>query len=321
MEFAYRPLWIDEIEQLRGITGTFSNLIIHYLPSLPGAMPGDYVLTWPFAQISTDKWILAIPHFFCMIGLYLVFIFLAKEKVRNLFFFALALYFLSVNKTLAYHALELRPYASIPLLALLTFTVTRSAIEKPNLSRSQIVGYIVLFALVLSYHLYGIFMLGGSLMYHIVYSRKENSLKTALVRSLMWCSGACLLTFPVWNHIISKPTPLHEGATFEFIQGPWYIKAKSVIALLTGTPRIYPFLIPVALSFLPGCADRMKRAWFIVWLTVLPILAILYLDVQSNYYFVQRQFVWCMPFWALWMAWSMEALWNHARTWRPFPTK
>src|SRR5687768_18471356 len=81
-EFIWRDLWLDEREQLRGITQTLKNMLFHFIPDTPGGAPGDYLLTWPFAQFSTDKWILAIPHFICMDVLYVLFVRLARERIR-----------------------------------------------------------------------------------------------------------------------------------------------------------------------------------------------------------------------------------------------
>src|SRR5436190_9766575 len=105
-QFAPRPLWLDELEHLRGLGLPLRALLMNYLPSVPGGAPGDYLLTYPLAQVSHNKWVLAIPHFLCMIGLYVLFVKLLKERVISPVIFLFTLVALSINETLSYHALE-----------------------------------------------------------------------------------------------------------------------------------------------------------------------------------------------------------------------
>src|SRR2546430_6529266 len=72
--FGGRDFWTDEVEQLRNLSRPFWELLTGYVRHMPGGFAGDYILTWPLAQVTSNKWLLILPHMVTMLaGYYLLY--------------------------------------------------------------------------------------------------------------------------------------------------------------------------------------------------------------------------------------------------------
>ena len=56
-----------------------------------------------------------------------------------------------------------------------------------------------------------------------------------------------------------------------------------------------------------GKAMPSFKIWFLISLVGLPIAFLLFLDIVSGYWFIQRQFIWTMPLFGVFLAWSAES--------------
>ena len=67
-------------------------------------------------------------------------------------------------------------------------------------------------------------------------------------------------------------------------------------------------LLLVLISLLIRDADRSRRFGLLTLVIIAPIALIFISDVKDQYWFIQRQFVWVMPFYALLVGQSAAAL-------------
>ena len=311
-----RELWVDEIHQYKTMLGEFKPFWQRLRYGDVTAFPGEYILGLPVINISSmNKWVLAIPHFFITIlGFYLLYI-LCVRYMRSWVGFFITFMMFSMNSNLVYHALEFRPYAVLPVLALAALVITGVLATNFN-SLSLVKKIFIAIAIVgiVNYHAYGIFIFMLPLLFQglsllIDTSKGEKDFKEEL-KSFPWV----FLTFTlavaggIWFWYIGFTAPPWLS-TFEFIQNPTQNPIgflKDVFGNICGDTR-FKFLLLACLPFLPN-PNWAKQFTFLAVLVILPIEIILLLDLKSQYWFVQRQFVWVMPFFAIWVGWSIDSL-------------
>ncbi len=100
--------------------------------------------------------------------------------------------------------------------------------------------------------------------------------------------------------------------TFQYIPSPKNNMVgflKGVIGNLIGLKVFYIFLVGLFIMLFPHPARRKQLIYFIV-LIFLPIGLILLVDVLTHYWFLQRQFTWVMPFFALFLGWQWDSMIN-----------
>jgi hypothetical protein len=96
--------------------------------------------------------------------------------------------------------------------------------------------------------------------------------------------------------------------TFEFIKKGIVPLTKGVIGNLQGFKPLYLLLPGILIALVIPHADRWKQAGFLICLIVLPILFILWTCITHHYWFIQRLFVWVMPWYAFLLGWAWDSV-------------
>ncbi len=277
---------------------------------------GDYFLTWPFFKIFGDnKWGLAIPHIIAtVLGFYLLYL-ICKLYFKTIWGYIITFVIVCFNATLIIHATELRPYAILPTLALATFFFSRLLVEQPDISikKKWLLG--AFFVLAIWTHVYGIAMFFLAVTFNLLSKLYDKSFKAILKTNMRLFFIVLCIAMPLWFYSVfgpHKPIPAFYGPVmFAHIPNPvidiiGFLKA--IFGNLMGYKKLYLLLVSIIFPFIIPCKDRFKQVAFLFIMVFLPILLILLADLKSKYYFVQRQFIWVMPFFAFFMGWTWESL-------------
>jgi len=306
----------DELYQLQVIDKPF----LDFIRDLPKAdfcsyLNGDYFLMYPFLKLfGFNKLLLAIPHFILTVsGFYLLYV-LCKRYFRTIWAYLITFSIACFNATLVAHALEIRTYAVLPTLALGVFLVMEDTVTKiASLSFSQKRLAWVFCVFVTLFHPYGILMLAFVTFYLLLtLERRFQTRKT--VGEVMWfCCGVFLTALPLWCiSILGEHRAYdwqHIQNVFQYIPSPVNNVAgflKGIFCNLIGYKAFYVLSFALFFPFLLPYDARFKQILFFLVLIILPIGTILLLDLKSGYWFLQRQFIWVMPFWAFLLGWSWD---------------
>ncbi len=114
----------------------------------------------------------------------------------------------------------------------------------------------------------------------------------------------------IYTILKQSPVPQPLRNTFDFIPNPLVRPLaflKAVVGNLIGNRALYFLLIGFFLAFVSP-SHRFKKFLFLFILVMLPLLLILYVDVKSHYWYLQRQFIWVMGFFSLWIGWAWDGL-------------
>jgi len=99
--------------------------------------------------------------------------------------------------------------------------------------------------------------------------------------------------------------------TFQYIPNPlvnFVGFLKAIFGNLIGYKSLYFLLIIMLLSLILPHKNRNKQIGFFLLLIVIPITLNLLSSLIIGYWFIQRQFVWVMPFFAFLLGWSVDSL-------------
>jgi hypothetical protein len=109
--------------------------------------------------------------------------------------------------------------------------------------------------------------------------------------------------------------------TFEFIPRGVVPITKAVVGNLVGDKKLYFLLAGLPLGFLIPHKDRWPQLIFFLVLVAAPIGLIFLSCLISNYFFVQRLFIWVMPLFAFLVGWEWDSLIEWAgKQWRLRPS-
>ena len=297
-----------------------------YVKRLPttdrGRLPlSDYLICWPLAHwFSQNKYVMCIPYVLAANLFFWLFAFVnwgeflrsVKEPLSKAFSFnwlnLISVSFFTFNETAIKHAFEIRNWGAFTCLqGILSFLLTWKMTQ--NRFRWK---YLFGCLLILGFHFYGVIMLGISLASHTAsmsYQLENKPGKKTLQESMKTCSSAygtfivaCLIASPLW---LIYGGPLQGVNTHEYIHLGWR-GIIQVFSLLFHNPVLRN------LSILPlvfGTVWMLKR-WhmpiiFAIMMVEIPILTIYALDLLNSYWFVQRQFLWVVPYWDVFVACSI----------------
>lgn len=315
------PLWTDELAEISSLK-SLNYLISSYLPTIPGASPGHYILVFPFQQIFPfNKFVLGLPG---LISHILVFLFIPNAismlrivKKEKLFVSALFARFLfAIDPMLTFQAMEVRPYAVLPLLWMISFFVAMRLIrldsQQFNLRElfQNIIIWLPILFIIFNWHFYGVIMFFTIYIFTLL--KKRISLSSFKIRkypSIIILMSICT-SLPVWNYF-SRGSFTFGFNTIATIP----VTIMQIYSINKGFPKgliwqnwIYFFLLVIMLFIfflqLRKVVTRSYREYgdnnFLKMSTLLvitPIFIIFLLDFVNHYGFWYRQFVWTMlPF-------------------------
>ena len=194
---------------------------------------------------------------------------------------AMAIY--GFNFQLVYHAFDMRPYSVLPVLAIANLWLCS---RRDGVWSRVMHGAVALFTCI--YHAYGILIV----LVTMVFLGK-------LRRNIFIClMGLCLWSFYAWyNHFGFSPNKVQAVVdTFQYFPKVKFF--ENLLLQLSGGSLIFYMLIPLlAFSFIRGI--EYFDGLFLIWMIIIPLLAIFLVDLKTHYWFHPRQFTWVIPFFAI----------------------
>ena len=323
IELAGHEITGDEHWQLNQMHGSFKEL----WDGLPknefcSYLSGDYYLTYPFFKIfGYNKWGLAIPHIIStLIGFYLLYCIcrlLFKTPVGSIISFLIVCF----NANLIDYATRVRVYAVLPTLAMAAFLIIHNMMARNERIRGVQRGLLdILLMVTILFHAYGVLIVFFPLIYLVWDHRGEKDYLQSLKFLVKHLLIVGVVTMPLWiysvfgPHLNWDPIMSHKGpATFFFIPNPAENMIgflKGVFGNLVGFKKFYVFLLGGAgLLFIPySFSEKCRQIAFLLVLVFFPIGLILVSDIRNNYWFIQRQFIWVIPFFALFLGWVWDSI-------------
>lgn len=297
----------DEFFQLTQLKVSFLRL----LETVPHSehclyLQGDYYLMYPFFKIfGFSKWV-ALPHFIItLLGFYLLYL-LCKSYCKTIWGYIIAFGIVCLNPTLIKHATEIRVYAVLPTLALGCLYLCLQ-LANGKIKRKWLAG--IFFIFTIWFHAYGILILTTAFIFSFLANYKSFNKDVFKLMIIVFC-----IAMPLWVFsVIMGDKMFKEGVdTFQWISSPFKSPinfSKDVFANLIGYThkQLYILLIGVGLPFIFPLKERFRQISFFIVMIVFPIGAILVADIINDYWFIQRQFIWVMPFFAFFLGWTWDS--------------
>lgn len=311
-----RDLWGDEIYQFTCMKPLAEPFWTHQTYGDHSCFPGEYLLHYPLVKMfPMNKWILVGPHL-----LINVFAFYLLYKICQIYYqswagYLTAFLLYTYNGNLIFHSLEFRPYAVLPVLALASLyfnhRVWNADFQK---SRMKMFFTGVLFFITINYHIYGIAIFLLPVVLTFFYQRIQKT--DFVIFPWKWFLIVAMLSIPVWvwyasfNHLGLAPAKMQSVVdTFQYIDDPkkkFVSFLKSILGNLIAIKKGRAILVITAFLFLFLSKNRFGQLLFACLLIILPIGLILYFDIRNHYWFLDRQFVWVMPWAAVFIGWVFD---------------
>ncbi|MBI3601426.1 MAG: glycosyltransferase family 39 protein [Candidatus Omnitrophica bacterium] len=278
-------------------------------------------MIYPFFKVfSYDKWALAIPHIVStIIGFYILYL-ICRRYFRTIYGYIITFTLVCFNVTLIKHATEIRPYAVLPTLALASLYLSLQLVEhhaSMTKAKKWLIG--TFFILVLWFHVYGILILFCPLVFALLTKFGDASFKIILKSVAKIIAVVLGVTLLIWFLSLFGPHLPWQGHGFrvnQYIPYPFedFIGfLKGVFGNLVGQKKLYFLLLGMAIPFFLPSRERFQQITFLFITIFIPIGLIFLADAVDGYFFVQRQFIWVMPFFAFYLGWSWESLIMYVR--------
>ena len=315
---ANRELWLDEINQLSLTLEPLKPLWLRDYPRKDiTSFPGDYLLTYPFVKLFGASKLVAIPHaIVTMLGFYLLYV-ICRRYFMTTIGYLVAFPLMCFHGQLIWHALEIRPYAVLPTLALACFYFGKHVIGKPDRDNTHIltkcaVG--LLLVITILFHAFGIYIVSFVLLFHMLNHSKEESFLDVIRRNAKFLSTiAAIVLLPwIWFTAGILSIPHKEFNVFAYIPNPLsdlYGFSTAIVGNLLGFRRLYFLLLfGMLAAFIIPHQERYPQIKFFLTLIVFPVLCILISAMITNYWFLPRQFVWVMPLFCFFLGWCWDSV-------------
>lgn len=321
----------DDLYQYECMKGAFKAF---WLPQKYGdfsSFPGDYLLNYiPIQIFGLDKWGLATAHILATIlGFYLLY------RIGQCYFqtwvgYLVCFMVVALNSTLIFHSFEFRPYAILPVLGLVGLLFAHRCLDSLKRWNNLTVFFAaVLIVITFNFHAYGpalflmplfcviVTALIGPNRSAVVDTIKGNKLKISLFVLATLLAIAIWLYYTSFNNSWVPPSAYDEIHTFQYIVNPLENPAqflKSIFGNLIGDKRLYFLLFSIVVALFIPLRRRWEQFTFFGLLVALPIALILIADIKGHYWFLQRQFVWVMPFFAIFLGWQWDSIYSYFLT-------
>ncbi len=312
---ASRDWWPDEINQWNFTWGPLRPFWERLRDMEATCFQGDYLLTYPFVQIfGRHQWGVAIPHIIAtVIGFYCLYL-ICRRYLKSTFATAVAFLMYAMNTELIRHAFELRPYAVLPTLALAVFYCTETIIRSQyalTARKKFFIGALLCFTIL--FHACGILIVACCTLFSVLDERGTVAWPLISKRIGKFYGIVALISLPIWFWYISlnlhhEPT---DVLTFEYIPNPLVDMGqffRSIVGNLVGYKPFYLFLVGPLLSFVLPYNSRLRQMGFLLALIILPILVTYVIEINAQYYFIQRQFIWVIALCGFYVAWCWDGV-------------
>lgn len=318
---ASRELWGDEVYQLHQTLGPFKAVWKRNVYGDMTCFPGDYLLTYPFAQVfGSNKWGLALPHAaVTVIGFYFLYR-ICQRHFKTVWGYIIAFSVVCFNQHLIFNALELRPYAVLPTLALAVFYYTDILMtEAGRLSTPQKIFIGGFFVLTMWFHAFGIMIVGCSILFFLLSEWRQPSLRSHFKNIAGTLAIVFLIALPVWLWFATgNPLKLSSESyhsmrvgTFDYIANPLdgfgRFFNRVVFYNLIGFKDLYFLLGILIIAILVPSRERPRKFGLFLTLVLLPIAVILVVDLSNRYWFLIRQYIYVAPLFAFFLGWLWDS--------------
>lgn len=312
-QMARHVLWSDEVDQLNMMHGSLVDL----LNKLPNGEANSYLnldhfLIYPFFKIfSFDIWGLAIPHIIITIlGLYLLY-FIGKRYFKTVWGYIITFSVFCFNSTLIEHATEIRPYAVLPTLALAVLYLSEILVNEVNLSPVKKFFIGAFFILTAFFHTYGFFIIFFCLVYTLLNKPSTRSFSGIFKDISKILIVLLFIGLPFWLFSVFGPQHYRfKWDVYKYIPNPGKDMIgflKFIFGNLVGFKGLYFLLAALVFPFIFPFKERFRQISFLVLMVFLPILSVYLCDLIGQCYFVQRQFIWVIPYFAIFLGWSCDS--------------
>lgn len=313
----HRPLAGDELVEYQALEAadfTFWRRAAFYGDHT--SFPGELILNYPFVQMwGMNKWIISIPHIFInILGFFLLYK-LCQRFLQTKFSVILVFIIYSLNFNLVHYSLEFRPYAVLHVFAVISlylWSVLIDQYEELSLGQKIVFGAVLIFIFI--YHAYGLIIVFCPLFYVLSLALLKDQKAWGAFRGKLYLGIVLGVGVILWGWyssynffgLKSNTAAQAQVQIFEYIPDP----AENPLGFLRGVignllgGKIFYFLLPGIISaffFTPDFKKLLSLTTFFILLILMPLSAILAADIKNQYWFIQRQFIWVVPFWALFL--------------------
>lgn len=235
-----------------------------------------------------DFWKLAVPKIaLWLLGTTIFFILSLEFGFSGLLAFAIW----NFNYQLVYHAFEMRPYSVLPVLAVLNYYMCNR--------RSGIVGDVVHVFLVFFtciYHAYGPMIAFLPLFLNDI-TRNRVFWLACLAGIGLW------IFYAVYSNFGFSPNAVQSQVDpFQYMPKQFFF--ENLLRQLTGGSLIFYATIPLLAWKLFHM--NTEDWWLLGLFVILPIALICLVDIKTHYWIHPRQYIWVIPFFALFLG----RIWN-----------
>lgn len=275
---------------------------------------GHSYVTYPFFKLfGFNKWGLVIPRIIANILGFLFLYGVCQKFFKTTLGYLVTFILVSFNQNLIWHSFEIRPYAFLPPLALAVFYFMDMMIaQNRQMSRLKRYALGLFFIFVIWFHPDGVLMILFSGLFLWFAQEKQQRSFPAFIYLIKYFSVIFLITMPLWLISVFGPhLAPYEINVFQYIPNPMYdLKGflRGVIGNLISNKSLKFLFAGLFLGFLLPHKDYFKQVGFFLILVVLPLEVILAVHIWNNHWFIQRFFVWIIPFFAIFLGWSFDVM-------------
>lgn len=184
------------------------------------------------------------------------------------------------------------------------------------------------FVCIIWFHLYGILMVFCAGVYALLVHCREERRRTVLWCAVKFFLCVLLIAMPLWCYSIFFAQAVNVKAmaigreiqTFEYIPNPLMDPvgfARAIFGNLMGFKAVYLLGLKIKIKWLVNGIllallipqkDRFKQLGFFLVMIVLPLQLLFLADLFNQYWFIQRQFVWVMAWYAFFLGWCWDSV-------------
>lgn len=328
-----RSFWNDESYHLRVTAKAFKPFWLRTYYGDFSCFPGDYLLTYPFIKFfligkdlsneylvfNAHKWGLLIPHMLAtVLGFFILFV-ICRRYFKTLWGYIITFILVCFHPTLIYHSFEFRTYAFLPTLALASFALMDVLFlnyEQMSRWKKALMAFFFLFVSI--FHAFAILFLFLPACYFLTWEWKNN-------HKHLWKKPVAIFLFVVFA--VACFLWLWYMGLGPFVGHKLFVSPKNVFYFLPDPHKnlnefLYTLIVTIFLgqkhlTFLFGGIllylivpnkNKIKQSVFFFIFVVVAVVLVFLAVYINKYWFLPRQFLWTIPFFAFYMGWCWDSL-------------
>ncbi len=284
--------------------------------------PGDYLLLYPFTLLFdlNSKWGLLIPHIFAtLVGFYVLFL-ICQRYFKSFVGYAVTFAVVCFNWNLIWHAFEYRPYPVMACFGVLLFYLVEMIVDadfKPSFWKKFWIYFLFFFVFI--FHPFAVMNLFFCGMFFLLKELSRRSFKDVFGHIYKFLIPFLIIALPILfyyatggSSFSAKSNLVGRGINiFQYIPNPLVDALgflKGIVGNLIGFKMLYIFLVGMVISWFIPHKNRLLQWGFLFVLVVIPIMTVFLLDLKTGYWFIQRQFIWVLPLFAVYLGWCWDVV-------------